>query len=167
MLINPFRPCEGSPTFQEEYRTTYQSRFIDSWSSPQIVAPDTPYVDAVGRNRLYFLNTRFDPETSKHIKEQIERATIVGPCDVIKIDETTATAEVRNVQTNETLFVFDTPYARVRFAKGINRRSAALKFPEHEPSGDWLVTYDVSHSNGIGYCIPLCNKGVDAPKEDG
>ncbi|KAK2023780.1 hypothetical protein LX32DRAFT_667144 [Colletotrichum zoysiae] len=145
MLINPFRPCEGSPIFQEEYRTNYKPKFIDSWSGPQIVAPDTPYVAAVGQNRLYFLDTRFDPETAKHIKEQIERATIVGPYDVIKIDEIAATAEVRNVQTNDTLFVFDPIYARVLFAKGINRRNPALQLPEHEPSGDWLVTYDASH----------------------
>ncbi|WYZ36252.1 hypothetical protein EsH8_XII_000002 [Colletotrichum jinshuiense] len=142
MLINLFRPCEGSPIFQEEYRVNYVPKFIDAWTGPQIVAPDTPYVAAAGRNSLYFIDTRYDPETAQHIKEQIERATITGPDDVIKIDEITATAEVRNGLTNETLFVFDPPYARVLFAKGINKRNPELKLPEHEPAGDWLVTYN-------------------------
>ncbi|EFQ36564.1 hypothetical protein CGRA01v4_13462 [Colletotrichum graminicola] len=170
MLINPFRPCEGSPTFQEEYRTNYKPKFINSWVGPQIVAPDTPYVAAVGQKQLYFLDTRFDPKTAQHIKEQIERATVAGgPYEATKIDEISATAEVINTQTNETLFVFDPPYARVLFAKGINRRNPALQLPEHEPSGDWLVTYDVGNllKNGIGYCNPLCKQAVDAPKEDG
>ncbi|OHE97176.1 hypothetical protein CORC01_07430 [Colletotrichum orchidophilum] len=146
MLLNPFRPCEGSPTFQEEYRGNYTPTFVDAWSGPQIVAPNTPYVAAVGRNQLYFLDTRFDPEIAKHIKEQIERATIVGPEDVIDIDEISATAKVRNAVTNETLFVFDPPYARVLFARGINKRNPDLKLPEHEPAGDWLVTYDIGNS---------------------
>ncbi|KAK2008207.1 hypothetical protein LZ32DRAFT_609661, partial [Colletotrichum eremochloae] len=120
IFINPLRPCEGSPTFQEEYRTNYKPKFVDSWAGPQIVAPDTPYVAAVGQNQLYFLDTRFDPATAKHIKEQIERATVVGgPHEVTKIDEISATAEIINIQTNETLFVFDPLYARVLFAKGI------------------------------------------------
>ncbi|KAK1953512.1 hypothetical protein LY78DRAFT_708320 [Colletotrichum sublineola] len=103
IFINPLRPCEGSPTFQEEYRTNYKPKF------------------------LYFLDTRFNPATAKHIKEQIERATIVGGPH----------------ETNKTLFVFDPLYARVLFAKGLNRHNPALKLPEFEPSGDWLVTYNV------------------------
>jgi hypothetical protein len=39
--------------------------------------------------------------------------------------------------------VFDPPYARVLFAKGINRHNPEIKLPEHEPAGDWLVTYDL------------------------
>ncbi|PKX96880.1 uncharacterized protein P174DRAFT_94024 [Aspergillus novofumigatus IBT 16806] len=28
MLLNPFRPCEGSPIFQEEYRASYVPNVI-------------------------------------------------------------------------------------------------------------------------------------------
>ncbi|KAL0929895.1 uncharacterized protein CTRU02_215104 [Colletotrichum truncatum] len=144
MLLNPFRPCEGSPTFQKEYRENYVPNFINAWHGPQIVAPDTPYVAAAGRNKLYFIDTRFDPETAKHIKEQIEWATVsFGPENLIKIDEISATAEVKNSRTNETLFVFDPSYARVLFAKGINKRNPELKLPEPEPASDFLVTYDI------------------------
>jgi hypothetical protein len=47
--------------------------------------------------------------------------------------------------TGETTFVFDPPYARVLLAKGMNRRNPELKLPEHEPAGDWLVTYDLDN----------------------
>ncbi|GKT90738.1 ankyrin repeat-containing protein [Colletotrichum tofieldiae] len=156
MLLNPFRPGEGSPTLPAEYRVKYVPNFIDAWNGLQIVAPDTPYVAAAGRNQLYFIDTRLDPETAKHIKEQIEWATVlVGPEDVIKIDEISATAEVRNSLTNETLFVFDPSYARILFARGINKRNPALKLPEHEPAGDWLVTYDIGNTlkKRIGSCF--------------
>ncbi|GKT42874.1 uncharacterized protein ColSpa_03055 [Colletotrichum spaethianum] len=144
MVLGAFRPLEGSPTFQEEYRGNYVPEFIEAWHGPQIVAPDTPYVAAVGRNQLYFLDTRLDPETAKHIKNQIEWAGVaVGPNDVIKIDEIEVTAEVQNTVTGETLFVFDPAYVRVFFAKGINKRNPAIKLPEPEPAGDWLVTYDI------------------------
>ncbi|TDZ31623.1 putative 1-alkyl-2-acetylglycerophosphocholine esterase [Colletotrichum spinosum] len=139
MLISPFRPCEGSPTFQEEYRGDYVPSFIDAWHGPQIVAPDTPYVAATGKKSLYFIDTRFDPDTAKHIKEQIERATTSGgPDQRISIDELSATAQVENAATGETVFVFDPLYARVFFARGINKRNPALKLPEHELAGDWL-----------------------------
>ncbi|KAK2026640.1 hypothetical protein LX32DRAFT_641661 [Colletotrichum zoysiae] len=146
MLLGLSRACEGSPTYQEEYRVNYVPKFVESWHGPQIVAPYTPYVAAAGQDQLYFIDTRFDPETATHIKKQIEWATIpIGPQNVIKIDEISATAEVRNTLTNETLFVFDPTYARVIFAKGINKRNPELKLPEHEPAGDWLVTYDVGN----------------------
>ncbi|WYZ34197.1 hypothetical protein EsH8_I_000473 [Colletotrichum jinshuiense] len=142
MLMNPVISCEGPPTFQEEYRGNYVPKFIDAWNGPQVVAPDTPYVAVAGRNQLYFIDTRFDPDTAKHIKNQIERASVGGPDEVISIDEISATAEVKNTVTGETVFVFDPTYARVLFAKGINRRNPALKLPEPEPAGDWLVTYN-------------------------
>lgn len=107
----------------------------------QVVAPDTPYVAAAGPNKLYFIDTRFDAETAKHVKEQIEKATIPKPEEYIAIDEISATAELKNSVTGETTFVFDPLYARVMFAKGMNRHNPELKLPEHEPAGDWLVTY--------------------------
>ncbi|KAH7141121.1 hypothetical protein EDB81DRAFT_692775 [Dactylonectria macrodidyma] len=171
MLLSPFRPCESSPTFQEEYRGSFVPNVIETWRGLQIVAPDTPYVAAAGQNQLYFIDTRFDPETAKHVKEQIERASVPGgPNEVMNIDEISATAEVKNTLTGETIFIFDPPYARVLFAKGINKRNPELKLPEHEPAGDWLVTYDLgdiltkrrlsgsdygSHSNGD--CIHQTN----------
>ncbi|KAK1725151.1 uncharacterized protein BDZ83DRAFT_577068 [Colletotrichum acutatum] len=143
MLLSPFRPCEGIPTFQEEYRGTYAPNFIEAWHGPQIVAPDTPYVAAAGKNSLYFIDSRFDSDVAEHIKTQIERATVVvGPEEVIAIDEIEATAEVRNSVTGETVFVFDSAYARVLFARGINRRNPKIQLPELELAGDWLVTYE-------------------------
>ncbi|KAJ5131879.1 hypothetical protein N7448_006037 [Penicillium atrosanguineum] len=136
MLLNPFRPCEGSPTFQEEYRGNYVPTVIKTGNGLQVVAPDTPYVAAAGPDKLYFIDTRFDAETAKHVKEQIERATVPKPEEYIAIDEISATAELKNSVTGETTFV-------VLFAKGINRRNPELKLPEHEPAGDWLVTYDL------------------------
>lgn len=144
MLINPFRPCEGSPTFEEEYRSNYVPKTIQTKYGLQIVAPDTPYVAAAGQNKLYFIDTRFDAKTARHVKEQIERATVPDPDEYFSIDEFSATAEIKNSLTHETTFVFDPLYARVLFAKGINRRNPGLKLPEHEPSGDWLVAYDLS-----------------------
>ncbi|EQB45059.1 hypothetical protein CGLO_16105 [Colletotrichum gloeosporioides Cg-14] len=144
MLINPFRPREGPPIFQEEYRSgDYKPTFVDAWHGPQIVAPDTPYVAAASKNTLYFIDTRFDPDTARHIKAQIEWASVaVGPTHVINIDELAATAEVKDTATGETLFVFDPAYARVLFARGINRRNPALRLPEHERAGEWLVSYE-------------------------
>ncbi|KAJ0296882.1 hypothetical protein COL516b_011269 [Colletotrichum fioriniae] len=145
MIFSPFRPCEGTPTFQEEYRGTYVPNFIQAWHGPQIVAPDTPYVAAAGKNSLYFIDTRFEASVAEHIKTQIEWATVmVGPEEVIAIDEVEATAEVRNSVTGETVFVFDPAYARVLFARGINRRNLDIQLPELELelAGDWLVTYE-------------------------
>ena len=143
MLINPFRPYEGSPTYQEEYRGNYIPNFIQTAYGVQVIAPDTPYVAAAGRRHLYFIDTRFDSETASHIKTQIEKATVPGMEEYISIDEIEATAEIKNAITGETTFVFDPAYARVLFARGINKRNPDLKLPEHAPDGDWLVTYDV------------------------
>jgi hypothetical protein len=142
MLLNPFRACEGSPTYQEEYRGSYVPEVIEREYGLQVVAPDTPYVAAAGRNALYFLDTRFDPETAKHIKQQIEKASVPNPDEYISIDEVLATAEIKN-SSGETTFVFDPAYARVLFARAINRHNPELKLPVHEPAGDWLVTYDL------------------------
>ena len=97
---------------------------------------------AAGPNKLYFIDTRFDEETARHIKEQIERAAIPNPEEYIAIDEISATAELKNSVTGETTFVFDPPYARVMFAKTMNRHNPKLKLPEHEPADHWLVEYD-------------------------
>ncbi|OJZ84297.1 hypothetical protein ASPFODRAFT_208812 [Aspergillus luchuensis CBS 106.47] len=144
MLLNPFRPCEGSPTLQEEYRnSSYVPEVIETSLGRRIVAPDTPYVAAAGRNVLYFIDTRFDPETAQHIKLQIEKASVPQPDEYIAIDEIEATAEIKNSVTGETTFVFDPVYARLLFARGINRHNPDIKLPEYEPAGDWLVVYDL------------------------
>ena len=142
-LLSLLSVCVGSPSFQEEYRGSYVPTVIETAYGLQVVAPDTPYVAAAGPNKLYFIDTRFDVETAKHVKEQIEKATIPKPEEYIAIDEISATAELKNSVTSETTFVFDPPYARVMFAKGINRHNPELKLPEPEPAGDWLVTYDL------------------------
>jgi hypothetical protein len=143
LLLIPFRPCEGSPTFQEEYRGSYVPKFIETGHGLQIVAPDTPYVAAAGLNKLYFIDTRFDAETARHVKEQIERASVPNPEEYLSIDEVSATAELKNSVTGETTFVFNPAYARVLFAKGMNRHNPELKLPEHEPARAWEVTYDL------------------------
>ncbi|KAJ9296216.1 hypothetical protein DTO271G3_5357 [Paecilomyces variotii] len=143
MLLNPFRPCVGSPSYQEEYRGSYVPEVIEREYGLQVVAPDTPYVAAAGRNALYFLDTRFDIETAKHIKEQIEKAFVPNPEEYISVDEVLATAEIKNSVTGETTFVFDPAYARVLFARAMNRHNPELKLPVHERTGDWLVTYNL------------------------
>ncbi|RFU80042.1 ankyrin repeat-containing [Trichoderma arundinaceum] len=143
LLLNLFQPCEGSPRFQEEYRGSYVPEAIETSLGLQIVAPDTPYVAAAGQNKLHFFDTRLDAETARHIKEQIERATVPKPDEVISMDEISATAEVKNHVTGETTFIFDPVYARVLFAKGMNRRNPKLNLPEPEAAGDQLVTYDL------------------------
>ncbi|PYI02287.1 hypothetical protein BO78DRAFT_472696 [Aspergillus sclerotiicarbonarius CBS 121057] len=106
------------PTFQEEYRGNYTPKVIQTEYGLQVVAPDTPYVAAAGPNNLYFLDTRFDTETAKHMKKQIEKATVPNADEYIAINEVSATAELKNSVTGETTFVFDPPYARVLFARG-------------------------------------------------
>jgi hypothetical protein len=115
----------------------------EAWHGLQIVAPDTPYVAAVGQNQLYFIDTRFDNETAGHIKEQLEKAFIHEPEEYIFVDDVLATAEVKNAFTNKTTFVFDPPYARVLFARFMNKVNPELKLREHEPAGDWLKTYNI------------------------
>ncbi|KAJ1709389.1 hypothetical protein CA14_002063 [Aspergillus flavus] len=138
-------PEHGSPTFQEEYRGSYVPKVIDTGYGLQVVAPDTPYVAAAGPNKLYFIDTRFDPETVKHVKEQIEKATVPNPEEYVAIDDVSATVELKNSVTGETTFVFDPLYARVLFARGMNRHNPELKLPDHEAVGDWLVTYDLDN----------------------
>lgn len=149
MILSSFQPCDGSPTYQEQYRSSsYVPSFIKTPRGFQIIAPDTPYVAAAGRNQLYFIDTRFDDDSAQHIKNQIERASIPVPDEYFAIDEITATAEIKNFKTGETTFVFDPPYARVLFAEGMNKANPELKLPEHEPAGDWLVTYNLDEIIG-------------------
>ncbi|KAJ5704212.1 hypothetical protein N7493_011350 [Penicillium malachiteum] len=144
MLLTSFEQSEGSPTYQEEYRNdSYVPNFMETPFGYQIVAPASPYVAAAGRNHLYFIDTRYDDASAQHIKNQIERASIPIPNEYTAIDEITATAEIRNGKTGETTFVFDPAYARVFFAKGINKRNPDIKLSEHESVGNWLVAYDV------------------------
>ncbi|EED15288.1 conserved hypothetical protein [Talaromyces stipitatus ATCC 10500] len=147
LLLNPAQAiqcssCEGPPTFQEEYRTNYMPKVIKTWYGLQVLAPDTPYVAVAGSDKLYFIDTRLDTETAKHVKQNIEMATIPREDGYISIDEIEVTAEVKNT-AGETMFVFDPEYARVFFAEPMNRRNPDLKLPEPEPAGDWLVTYDL------------------------
>jgi hypothetical protein len=57
----------------------------------------------------------------------------------------------------ESTVVFDPSYARVLFAKGINRHNSGIKLPENEPAADWLVTYDLDKifANRIDSCYDL------------
>ncbi|KAJ6440162.1 hypothetical protein O9K51_08053 [Purpureocillium lavendulum] len=125
-VLGLFRPCEGSPAFQEEYRGAYVPEFIETDTGRQIVAPDTPYVAAVGHNQL-----------------NIEKALVSIPNEYVYIDPIAATAERRNSVTDETTFAFDPPYARVFFARAMNKRNPLLKLPEHARTGSGLVAYNI------------------------
>ncbi|KAJ5208817.1 hypothetical protein N7449_003196 [Penicillium cf. viridicatum] len=138
-LLNPFRPCEGPPTFQEEYRGSYVPNVIKTGFGLQVVVPDTPYVAVADLDQLYFIDTWLDTETAKH-------ASVPKEDEYIAIDEISATAEVKISVTGETTFVFDPAFARVAFSRGMNRHNPELKLPEPEPAGDWLVTYDLGNS---------------------
>lgn len=119
---------------------------VETGKGLQVVAPDSPYVAAIAPDKLYFIDTRFDVESASHIKEQIEMAMVPHPDNYISINEISATAELKSSKTGETIFVFNPAYARVLFAKGMNRRNPELKIPEHKPAGDWLVTYDLGNT---------------------
>lgn len=131
---------------EAKFRVHYTPNVIDVGGYPRVIAPDTPYVAAAGRDRLYFIDTRFDPESAAHIKQQIEWASVPDPDTYIQIDEIAITAEVRSASTNEVLFTFDPPYARVLFAAGINRKNPDAKLPEHMEAGDHIVRYDIGTS---------------------
>lgn len=149
MSPNPFRYPEECPVYQEEYRkTSYVPAVIKTSYGLQIVSPDTPYVAAIGLNKLYFIDTRFDILTAQHIKNQIERASIPVPNEYTAIDEITTKAERKNRVTGETTFVFDPIYARALFAKGINKRNPYAELPEYEPSRDSMVEYDLEKIAG-------------------
>jgi hypothetical protein len=137
---------QGFANYQEEYRAkTYVPNIRETEYGPQVVEPDTGYVAASAPDKLYFIDTRQDPETAAHIKEQIDRAAVPRSMDeYTSIDEISGTAEIRNSKTGETIFVFDPAYARVLFARGINKRNPRIKLPEHPPAGDWEVTYDLA-----------------------
>lgn len=142
ILLGQIRAGEGAPTYVEEYRNiSYVPQFVDTELGRQIVAPDTPYVARAGRSELYFIDTRFDVASAKHIKEQIERATVPDSDTHIYVDDITATAEVRT-DTGEVPFVFDPAYARLFFASSMNKLNPSLNLPEHESTGDHLVEYE-------------------------
>ncbi|KIH92510.1 hypothetical protein SPBR_03208 [Sporothrix brasiliensis 5110] len=144
MLLSSIRAVEGTPTYQEEYRVaSYVPKYYNSWRGIQVIAPDTPYVAASGPDSLYFIDTRFDNDTAAHIKEQIEWAMLPNPDEHFFIDEEAATAFVRNSATKEVVFTFDPPFARVFFARFMNKQNPSLQLPEHEDGGEWVVKYNL------------------------
>ncbi|OAA62743.1 hypothetical protein SPI_04283 [Niveomyces insectorum RCEF 264] len=166
-IFPQFRPCAGMATYLEEYRSKdYKPQVIETDMGRQIVAPDTPYVAGVYPNGLYFIDTRYDAETASYIKEQIEHAAIPKAGEYLFTDEILATAECRNATTHEPTFVFNPAYARVFFAQTMNRRNPDLKLPEHEPSGDWLVSYDIGLNNPLLQGANTCAEGPDCSSND-
>lgn len=144
MLLNPIRSVEGTPTYQEEYRIAgYVPQYYKSWRGLQVIAPNTPYVAAAGPDSLYFIDTRYDNETATHIKEQIEWAMLPNKDEHFFIDEIAATASVRKSDTKEVVFEFDPPFARVFFARFMNKQNPSLQLPEHKDGGDWVVNYNI------------------------
>jgi hypothetical protein len=73
---------------------------------------------------------------------------VPNPEEHIAIDEFTGTAKTRNAKTRETTFTFDPVFARVLFAKGINKRNPEMKLVEHKiGGGDWLVAYELDKTS--------------------
>ena len=126
-----------------KYRGDYIPQVVEAWHGLQIIAPPTPYVAAAGKKKLYYIDIRYDPKIAQHLKSQIEPAFVSRPDEYISIDESTATAEVKNSISGEIVFTFDPPYARVLFARGMNRHKPDLNLPEYGLAGDWVVTYDL------------------------
>ena len=145
-----------APSYDERYyNKTYTPTIITCPSfGKRILSPDSPYVAAVGRNQLYFIDTKFDVDTARDMKENLENLHSYEPDTYLFIDEIAATAERRRSGTRETVFVFNPVYARVFFAEGMNRRNPSLQLPVHEEPGDWVVTYDldeVVQDNELGF----------------
>ncbi|CAK7216015.1 hypothetical protein SBRCBS47491_002687 [Sporothrix bragantina] len=167
MLLSP--AVEATASYQEEYRGSYVPKTFNSWRGVQVIAPDTPYVAAAGLDKLYFIDTKYDNETAAHIKEQIQWAMLPNPDEVISIDEEKATAAIKKASTKEVVFEFDPIYARVFFARFMNRQNPSLKLPEHEEGGDWLVTYNVGNifERDTQACEDHgCNSAADCKKHN-
>lgn len=119
----PIPAVKGGPTFREEYRGSYVPKTIEICYGLQVIALDTLYVARAGPNQLYFIDTRFNNGTASYVKEQIEKVMTLKAGGYFSIDEILATVEIKNSETNEMIFVFDPPYARVIFAREINNRN--------------------------------------------
>lgn len=104
----------------------------------------SPDAAACARNAIYFIDQRFDVESAKHIKEQLENL-VPNENGYWFIDEVSATAERRDA-TGKTVFTFNPAYARVFFVDSINSRNPAINLPVHEPAGEWLVVYDIGNA---------------------
>ncbi|KAK0387566.1 hypothetical protein NLU13_3812 [Sarocladium strictum] len=138
---NPILPHDGPPQYLEEYRSPSYVPSVTKTESGrfQVISPPTPYVASVGRTALFYLDTRFPPETAAHIKRQIEEKWIHIPTGYTYIDEVTVTVEKKRAETDEVLFVFDRDYAKVLYAKEFNKLDPALELPEYNLyCGDWV-----------------------------
>ncbi len=149
MVASLMKVADSKLQAEAKYRVNYTPNIAEVDGELRVIAPDTPYVAAAGRNRLYFIDTRFDPASAAHIKNQIEWAMTGTPGSYIKIDEVAVTAKVVDSDTGSTLFEFDPAYARVLFAAGINRRNPDLKLPEHRDDGEHIVDYDIGDGLGL------------------
>lgn len=134
---------------EEKYRGNYKPEVIDGELGKQIVAPDTPYVAAAGRDGLYFIDIRNSEEEAAHIKEQIEQASVPRKGSITRVDE--KTGHVQNVlaATGEVLFTFDPEYAKIFFASLLNDFDPQLDLEEPEPAGDQLVIYDLETRQAV------------------
>ncbi|KAL2214266.1 hypothetical protein CC79DRAFT_1363041 [Sarocladium strictum] len=165
MVLHAFQPCNSKPTFHESYGDPkFTPEFTETMFGPAIVSPDTPYVAFAGRHHLYYIDTRFSPEDAAHIKAQVEHTWRMKGDEYIKIDEIEATAEVGNA-AGETVFVFDTPYARVLFADFINRRNPDIKLPEHGPGGEWLVPYQPASDGTLEKRVKSSSHGSETASD--
>ncbi|SMY28325.1 unnamed protein product [Zymoseptoria tritici ST99CH_1A5] len=96
---------------------------------------------ACAQNAIYFIDLRYDIESTRHIKQQLERLVSDDPKGHYYIDEVDAIAERRDAD-GKTVFAWNPAYARVLFADSMNEKNPDLKLPVHEPAGEWLVVYD-------------------------
>jgi hypothetical protein len=119
-----------------------------------IKAPDTPYVARGGRKQLDFLDTRHDPETAIHVKEQIERASVAAPDEILWTDVNTVTAGLKKAD-GRVVFTWDPPYGRVLWAHLFNELRPELNLPLHAPARGWEVTYNPETSLVVGKAMML------------
>ncbi|KAJ3494501.1 hypothetical protein NLG97_g4038 [Lecanicillium saksenae] len=162
---------------EEHHRSDFQPRFVNTLRGLEMVAPESSFVARSGPSKVSFIDPRYDEVTARTIKEQIERAKVQNPGEYIHIDGRTATAEVRDATTGETVFTFNPAHARLFFAREMNKRNPELQLPERATSGDWEVAY----SNGqalVARCVgeppcdpPICRKickmAIDTPRAVG
>lgn len=89
---------------------------------------------ACAQNAIYFIDLRYDIESARHIKQQLERLVSDDPKGHYYIDEVDAIAERRDAD-GKTVFAWNPAYARVLFAESLNEKDPDLKLPVHDPAG--------------------------------
>ncbi|KAK0384723.1 LOW QUALITY PROTEIN: hypothetical protein NLU13_7201 [Sarocladium strictum] len=156
---------QDSPTYHDsltnpDFRTTIRTDRVRAlYQSRRLTLPRG------GRTQLYYLDTRLDPETATHIKEQIERASIAEPDEVLSIDAENVTASLKNADDGRVVFTWDPPYGRVLWAHLFNKRRPELDLPMHAPAQGWEVTYDPETAEVVSKLLRLGGRRRGSDRE--